>query len=150
MKKLTASLALLAFLFSSAALAAESGKPAADNKPPRKEGHFDGKGDRKPRPKFEDCDKDKDGALNMEEFLTCFPHAGQERFAAIDADKNGKVTREEMKAFKDARRAEKRRELFTECDKNNDGALSFDEFEQCKPEPKDKGAGRHQRKAPAA
>ena len=155
MKKLTASLALLAFMFSTAALAAESAKPAPGEKPPHKERRFDGpkgKGEGKPRPKFEDCDKDKDGALSLEEFTACFPRGGQERFAAIDADKDGKVTREEMKNFKEARMDEKRRELFQKCDKNNDGMLSFDEFKECKPEPKkDHRAGKkHPRKAPSA
>ncbi len=150
MKKLAASLALLVYLASSAALAADSGKPALADTVQHKEGRVDHKGNKKPRPRFEDCDKDADGALNAEEFLACYPHGGQERFAAIDADKSGKVSRDELRAFREARRAEKRRELFTRCDANKDGVLSLEEFEQCEMGHKSRHGGKARAgKAPA-
>ncbi len=140
MKKGIASLALFAFLFSPAALAADSG--AAVSKAPRKEGVLGGKKVVKSRPKFNDCDKDASESLNLEEFKACFPRLGQQRFAVIDADRNGEATREELKDFEEARKAERRRELFGKCDTDKNGALSLAEFEQCEPAFKSRSAGR--------
>ena len=41
-------------------------------------------------------------------------------------------------AGKEARRAEKLRAAFDQCDKNKDGVLSFEEFAECKAERKGK------------
>ncbi len=58
------------------------------------------------KPKFEDCDTNKDGFLSKEEFQIFRPR-NAEHFAAIDKDGNGLVSREELKAWRDARRAER-------------------------------------------
>ena len=157
MKKLTASLVLMTFFAAGTALASEpadtgsNGKSAVNKEKQmdRERADFRGRPDKKPRPHFEECDKDKDGALNMEEYLACYPRGGQQRFAAIDSNGDGKVTRDEMKAFRDTKRTERKREFFNACDKNKDGMLSFEEFEQCRPERGDKGAhGKKARFAP--
>lgn len=138
MKKLTVSIALLTLLAAGAAFAAEPATAPKDGKPPHKAELAEGKGGKRPHPRFEECDKNNDKTLSFEEFSACFPRDAEKRFASIDTNKDGKITREEMNAFRDARRAEKRRELFKQCDKNNDGVLSFEEFEQCRPAPKGK------------
>lgn len=91
-------------------------------------------GKKKPR-KFEQCDADGDGVVSREEFLACFPK-GQDRFDAMDANKDGKLTKEEWRTYADARREEHRRAEFKRCDLNGDGMLSLEEFVQCKPAPK--------------
>ncbi|MCL1939445.1 MAG: EF-hand domain-containing protein [Desulfovibrionaceae bacterium] len=133
MKKLSVSLAFLICMFATAAVAADSGMTEGKHK-----------GDKKKRPSFEDCDKNNAGALTLEEFLACHPRGGEKLFAAMDANKDGKVTREEWQAFREARRTEKLRQIFDQCDKNKDGVLSFEEFEQCKSEHKGKRDGKKQ------
>lgn len=143
MKKLTASLTLFTLLLSGIALVTENAAAAPDaetqaQKEARQEKkHFKGK-NKKPRPRFEDCDKDKDSSLSLEEFLACHPKGGEAGFAAIDADRDGKITRDEMVTFFEEKKAQKRQALFKRCDTDGDGMLSFEEFSQCKPEPKDK------------
>ena len=56
----------------------------------------------KPRLKFEDCDKGNTGALTFEEAQTCFPRMSRGKFDAIDANKDGKITKEELKAHRAA------------------------------------------------
>ena len=91
------------------------------------------------KPKFEDCDTNKDGFLSKEEFQVFRPRSA-EHFTAIDKDGNGLVSHEELKAWRDARRAERGRRFFEECDKNKDGALSKEEFLACKPKGAEKFA----------
>ena len=91
------------------------------------------------KPKFEDCDTNKDGFLSKEEFQIFRPR-NAEHFAAIDKDGNGLVSREELKAWRDARRAERGSRFFEECDKNKDGGLSKEEFLACRPKGAEKFA----------
>ena len=144
MKKLSVSTAILVCMFATAAIAADSGAPAPGNAGPHKEGRLKSTidVDKKPRPRFEDCDKNNDGTLTLEEFLACCPRGGEKIFASMDADKDGKITREEWRTFREARLAEKLRKAFDLCDKNKDGVLSFEEFAQCKSEFKGKRGGR--------
>lgn len=116
--------------FSGLALASEtpapsSERPAGQGGKPGKPGRPDAK-----RPGFKECDKDGDKALNRAEFTACFPKRA-ERFDVIDANKDGKVTREEMQAAREAEKTERRRAFFASCDVNKDGQLSFDEFDAC-------------------
>lgn len=73
------------------------------------DGH--GKGDRGAK-MFEKLDTDKDGVISEAEFLT----KSKERFAEMDADKNGSVTPEEAKAAH-----EKMREKWKEHKAKKDG-----------------------------
>lgn len=84
--------------------------------------------------KFEQCDKDSDGVLSLDEFLACHPKATKDMHAAMDSNGDGKVTPEEMRAHFQAKRQEWRSQEFARCDANNDGMLSKEEFMQCKPE----------------
>lgn len=138
MKKLTAALTLLALMITGSAFAAETATTDASGNArsavgKEKRNGKDRNGDKQKRPKFEECDKDRDGALNLEEYLACFKRGTEESFAAIDADKDGKLGKDELRAHHEARKSERRREVFDRCDTNKDGMLSFEEFEQCAP-----------------
>ena len=52
-----------------------------------------------------------------------------ERLRTADADRNGTVTAEEMRAAGQAKRAERRTAMFDRLDANKDGAISRAEFE---------------------
>jgi len=52
----------------------------------------------KPRLKFEDCDKDNKGFLTFEEAQACWPNLDKKTFDAIDTNKDGKLTKEKLKA----------------------------------------------------
>ena len=62
----------------------------------------------KPRMKFEDCDKGNTGALTFEEAQTCFPRMSRKKFNAIDTNQDGKITKEELKAYNIARKKNKK------------------------------------------
>ncbi|MEZ5920930.1 MAG: hypothetical protein R3C60_06215 [Parvularculaceae bacterium] len=102
-------------------------------------------------------DKDGDGKISVEEL-----DARQKEFIAkADADGDGFITKDEMKTFREARRAEMQarrfpdgngdgvvdasewnaamQERFTKLDKNGDGVISQDEMEK-------KGRHRHHRR----
>ena len=61
----------------------------------------------KPRVKFEDCDKGNKGFLTFEEAQACFPKMKREKFDAIDANKDGRITKEELKVYRAARKKER-------------------------------------------
>lgn len=159
MKKITASLALFALLLTGAAFAAEN-SPTPDTKP--QAGDRDAsdrpikrKGD-KNRFRFKECDGNKDGVVTLEEYQACFPKGNIEHFNAMDADKDGKVTPEELQAWREskrqefeAKRIERRTEMFKKCDKDGNGALSLEEYLQCAPQPGKKRAPGHKPQRPA-
>ena len=58
----------------------------------------------KPHMKFEDCDRGNAGALTFEEAQACWPKMSKKRFNAIDADKDGKITKKEIKAHRAAKK----------------------------------------------
>ena len=89
MKKFT-SFFIVAFLLLSfgAALAADK---AVDGKGCPENPH-------KQRLKFEDCDKNNKGFLTFEEAQACWPNLDRKTFDAIDTNKDGKLTKEKLKA----------------------------------------------------
>lgn len=66
-----------------------------------------------------------------------------ERLRTADADRDGQVTAEEMRAQGQARRAERRAAQFDRLDANKDGALSRAEFEAPQTRGDRMGGGRH-------
>lgn len=73
---------------------------------------------------IERIDADKNGEISLEEFTT----ARLERFNAADANKDGSVTREEMLAQVEKRRAEHRvNRMFEHLDANKDGMITENE-----------------------
>jgi Ca2+-binding EF-hand superfamily protein len=51
------------------------------------------------------------------------------RFAEIDANKDGVITREEADAFRDSKQKEMRQKMFDRLDANKDGQISREEFD---------------------
>lgn len=84
-----------------------------------------GKGEARGQMRFEQLDADKDGKLSREEM-----QAGAAlRFGTADANSDGKITAEEMNAS-GAKRAEKRfGKMLERLDSDKDGALSLEEMQ---------------------
>ncbi|MEO0398986.1 MAG: EF-hand domain-containing protein [Pseudomonadota bacterium] len=72
---------------------------------------------------FDKLDADGDGRVAIEDLADAARTRGQE----ADADNDGYVTREEMEAHREAKRAEMREKRFP--DQNDDGVVSRTEFE---------------------
>jgi len=53
----------------------------------------------------------------------------KERFAMVDADKDGAITMDEIKAHREAKRAARRDMHFKKMDANGDGSISREEFD---------------------
>ncbi len=70
-------------------------------------------------------DADRDGRLSQAEFV----EARTSRLAAMDANGDGSVTREEMRAAMQARMAERASQRFAKLDADGDGAISRAEFD---------------------
>lgn len=66
-------------------------------------------------------DTNKDGSISFEELQAQRPNITREQFAAIDADNNGSLSREEM-------RSARGRMMFKRVDTDNSGGVSFDEL----------------------
>ncbi len=73
---------------------------------------------------FAQVDADGDGKVTKEEF-EAFRAA---RFAAADTDGDGKLSPEEMEAAREARRMERVRGMITRLDTDGDGLLSAEEL----------------------
>lgn len=88
-----------------------------------------GDGERGPRgagmeKMFEQIDADKDGKITKDE-MDAFRAA---RFAAVDTDSDGKLSQEELGAARDARRLERQQQMVERLDQNDDGLLSAEEL----------------------
>lgn len=73
-----------------------------------------------------------------------------ERLRSADADRNGTVTAEEMRAAGQAKRAERRTAMFDRLDANKDGAISRAEFEAPRAEGQRAGRGERSQRGPRA
>lgn len=73
-----------------------------------------------------------------------------ERLRTADADRNGTVTAEEMRAAGQAKRAERRTAMFDRLDANKDGAISRAEFEAPRAEGQRAGRGERGQRGPRA
>ncbi len=69
------------------------------------------------------------------------------RLAAVDANRDGVMTREEMRAAGQAKKAERRAKAFERLDANNDGAVSRDEFTNAGAAMEKRGGGMRRMKA---
>jgi Ca2+-binding EF-hand superfamily protein len=89
MQKFISSLIVTSLLFSfGTALAADK---TVDGKGRTENPH-------KSRLKFDDCDKSNKGFLTFEEAQACWPNLDRKTFDAIDTNKDGKITKEKLKA----------------------------------------------------
>lgn len=138
MKKLATIIALAALFATGATFTADDAQ-AKDKKGSRHK--REGK-----RPNFAQCDKDGDNVLSISEFAACYPRLGESRFKEIDANNDGMVSRDEMRAFGEKRRGERKKVFFEKCDTNKDGMLSFEEFSACKPDFKGGKGGKRAKK----
>ena len=72
-------------------------------------------------------DTNKDGAISFEELQAQRPNVTQEQFTGLDADKNGTLSREEL-------RSGMGRQIFSRLDGDSSGGISFDELAQRMPQ----------------
>jgi Ca2+-binding EF-hand superfamily protein len=72
-------------------------------------------------------DTNNDGAISFEELQAQRPNVTQEQFTGLDADKNGTLSREEL-------RSGMGRRIFSRLDADNSGGVSFDELAQRMPQ----------------
>lgn len=70
-------------------------------------------------------DADRDGRLSQAEFV----EGRAARLAAVDANRDGSVTRDEMQAAMQARRAQRADQRFAKLDANGDGSITRAEFD---------------------
>jgi len=69
-------------------------------------------------------DTNEDGVVAMGEF----DGAAAERFARMDADKDGKLSQDEFRAYVKQRRGQRQQRKMAKMDTNKDGNISRDEF----------------------
>ncbi len=79
----------------------------------------------RPAQRAQRADADGDGRISQAEFVS----RRVDRLAAVDADHDGSVTREEMQAAGRARMAQRADARFTRLDANGDGSISRAEFD---------------------
>ena len=96
---------------------------------------FGDRGDRGPRgpvmeEMFNQIDADADGKITQDE-IDAFKKA---RFDAMDTDGDGKLSPEEMSAAREARRVERFQSMVSDLDKDGDGLLSAEELAAGGPE----------------
>jgi Ca2+-binding EF-hand superfamily protein len=72
-------------------------------------------------------DTNNDGAISFEELQAQRPNVTQEQFAGLDADKNGTLSREEL-------RSGMGRRIFNRLDADSSGGISFEELAQRMPQ----------------
>lgn len=77
---------------------------------------------------LKEADKDGDGKVSFEELKAVRPHMTEERFKLMDTDKDGFITKEDVRDW-----AEHAQEKFKDADTNNDGKLSREEVKQLFP-----------------
>lgn len=71
------------------------------------------------------ADTNQDGTISKAEFVT----AAADRFIDTDLNGDGALTKDEMKASHDAKRAERSDKRFADSDANGDGVISKSEYE---------------------
>jgi len=76
------------------------------------------------------ADANGDGRISQAEFV----QGRTERLTAIDADRDGSLTAEEMRAGMQARRAEHMAQRFERLDSDKNGAISRPEFDAARPQ----------------
>jgi len=75
-------------------------------------------------PLLDKADINKDGRIALSEFTA----HGDQKFAAMDTNADGFVTKDERRAFYQAKRAERAQMRFDKADTNQDGMLSKEEY----------------------
>jgi len=92
---------------------------------------------------MERLDADKDGRVTRDEMVA----AATQRFTARDKDGDGVISAEDRKAFRAERRAERRATRFDTIDADSDGMISKEEFTAFQPEQRARGERRGERRA---
>ncbi len=80
---------------------------------------------------FTEIDQNDDGTVVINEFVAVFPNGGKELFALADKDKNGKLSKEELKAWKDKYGRQQPEALAVRhvvIDKDKNGDVVVEEF----------------------
>jgi len=81
-------------------------------------------------PSFEEVDADKDGFITKEELKQHRDKRRSERFKKVDKDGDGGLSEEELKQAKEEREEQRRKRMIERFDENGDGKLQEDELEK--------------------